>query len=38
LSNSLRPALAGDLHEEVPERIVEFLDMRQHSRGAASCG
>jgi hypothetical protein len=32
------PALAGDLHEEVPECIVEFLDMRQHSHVAASCG
>jgi hypothetical protein len=38
LGNALRSALAGDLHEEVTERIVEFLDMRQHSHAAASCG
>jgi hypothetical protein len=25
---AVRPAIAGDLHEEVPERIVESLDMR----------
>ena len=32
------PAPAGDLHEEVTERIVELLDVPQHSRVAASCG
>jgi len=37
-ADALRSALVGDLHEEVPECIVEFLDMRQHSHAAASCG
>jgi hypothetical protein len=35
--DSTRSAPACDLHEEMTERIVEFLNMRQHSHRAASC-
>ena len=36
--DSPRTALASDLHEKAPERIVEFLDVRQHPHAAGSCG
>ena len=33
-----RPALAGDLHEEVTECVVKRLDVPQQPHSAASCG